>query len=187
MKTSTDRILTTHTGSLPRPKPLVDLILGREQGRSHRRRRVRGRDCQGGRGDRRAAGRGRYRHGQRRRDEQAVVHHLHPASRRRHRARPARRREGPRHHDRPRSPGASRLRRPPAEFQRRAVSGLRRPIALQGPQRARSRPRPPQDRGEQVEADRRVHDRAVAGHPHPLHHQPPLSRARMPTWRRSPR
>jgi len=32
MKTSTDRILTTHTGSLPRPKPLVDLILAREKG-----------------------------------------------------------------------------------------------------------------------------------------------------------
>jgi 5-methyltetrahydropteroyltriglutamate--homocysteine methyltransferase len=32
MKTSTDRILITHTGSLPRPKPLIDLILGREQG-----------------------------------------------------------------------------------------------------------------------------------------------------------
>jgi 5-methyltetrahydropteroyltriglutamate--homocysteine methyltransferase len=31
MKTSTDRILTTHTGSLPRPKPLVDLILKREE------------------------------------------------------------------------------------------------------------------------------------------------------------
>jgi 5-methyltetrahydropteroyltriglutamate--homocysteine methyltransferase len=33
MKTSTDRILTTHTGSLPRPRPLVDLILAREEGR----------------------------------------------------------------------------------------------------------------------------------------------------------
>jgi 5-methyltetrahydropteroyltriglutamate--homocysteine methyltransferase len=33
MKTSTDRILTTHTGSLPRPKRLADLIIGREQGR----------------------------------------------------------------------------------------------------------------------------------------------------------
>ena len=32
MKTSTDRILTTHTGSLPRPKSLVDLVLGREKG-----------------------------------------------------------------------------------------------------------------------------------------------------------
>ena len=32
MKTCTDRILTTHTGSLPRPKPLLDLILGREKG-----------------------------------------------------------------------------------------------------------------------------------------------------------
>jgi 5-methyltetrahydropteroyltriglutamate--homocysteine methyltransferase len=32
MRTSTDRILTTHTGSLPRPKPLMELILGRETG-----------------------------------------------------------------------------------------------------------------------------------------------------------
>ena len=31
MKTSTDRILTTHTGSLPRPKLLIDLILRREK------------------------------------------------------------------------------------------------------------------------------------------------------------
>ena len=33
MKTSTDRILTTHTGSLPRPKPLIDVIIAREQGK----------------------------------------------------------------------------------------------------------------------------------------------------------
>jgi 5-methyltetrahydropteroyltriglutamate--homocysteine methyltransferase len=33
MKTSTDHILTTHTGSLPRPKALMGLVLGREQGR----------------------------------------------------------------------------------------------------------------------------------------------------------
>jgi 5-methyltetrahydropteroyltriglutamate--homocysteine methyltransferase len=32
MKTSTDRILTTHTGSLPRPQSLMDIILGREKG-----------------------------------------------------------------------------------------------------------------------------------------------------------
>mgnify|MGYP003694624165 CR=1 FL=1 len=32
MKTSTDRILTTHTGSLPRPKPLIDLVMNRERG-----------------------------------------------------------------------------------------------------------------------------------------------------------
>jgi len=34
MKTSTDRILTTHTGSLPRPKPLIDVIIAREQGQA---------------------------------------------------------------------------------------------------------------------------------------------------------
>ncbi|MGZ3411222.1 MAG: cobalamin-independent methionine synthase II family protein [Xanthobacteraceae bacterium] len=33
MKHSTDRILTTHVGSLPRPRPLIDLILAKEQGR----------------------------------------------------------------------------------------------------------------------------------------------------------
>jgi 5-methyltetrahydropteroyltriglutamate--homocysteine methyltransferase len=32
MKTSKDRILTTHTGSLPRPKPLIDLVMKRERG-----------------------------------------------------------------------------------------------------------------------------------------------------------
>jgi 5-methyltetrahydropteroyltriglutamate--homocysteine methyltransferase len=32
MKTSTDRILTTHAGSLPRPRTLIDVIIGREQG-----------------------------------------------------------------------------------------------------------------------------------------------------------
>jgi 5-methyltetrahydropteroyltriglutamate--homocysteine methyltransferase len=32
MQTSTNRILTTHTGSLPRPKPLVDLVLAQERG-----------------------------------------------------------------------------------------------------------------------------------------------------------
>jgi 5-methyltetrahydropteroyltriglutamate--homocysteine methyltransferase len=32
MKTSTDRILTTHTGSLPRPAGLRDVLLGRERG-----------------------------------------------------------------------------------------------------------------------------------------------------------
>jgi 5-methyltetrahydropteroyltriglutamate--homocysteine methyltransferase len=32
VRTSTDRILTTHTGSLPRPVPLVDLIFRRDRG-----------------------------------------------------------------------------------------------------------------------------------------------------------
>ena len=32
MKLSTERILTTHTGSLPRPQPLIDLVLRKEKG-----------------------------------------------------------------------------------------------------------------------------------------------------------
>src|SRR5215467_200116 len=35
VKRSTDRILTTHTGSLPRPKDLLRLLLEREEGRLH--------------------------------------------------------------------------------------------------------------------------------------------------------
>src|SRR5689334_15359408 len=32
MKTSTDRILTTHVGSLPRSQAVVDVLFGRERG-----------------------------------------------------------------------------------------------------------------------------------------------------------
>jgi 5-methyltetrahydropteroyltriglutamate--homocysteine methyltransferase len=35
MKISTDRILTTHVGSLPRPRSLVDLLLARDRGESY--------------------------------------------------------------------------------------------------------------------------------------------------------
>ena len=35
MKLSTDRILTTHVGSLPRPQDVVDLLTAREQGQLH--------------------------------------------------------------------------------------------------------------------------------------------------------
>ncbi len=33
MKHSTERILTTHTGSLPRPESLAQLMIAREQGK----------------------------------------------------------------------------------------------------------------------------------------------------------
>jgi len=32
MKTSTDRILTTHVGSMPRPQEVVDLLFAQDQG-----------------------------------------------------------------------------------------------------------------------------------------------------------
>jgi len=35
---STRRILTTHTGSLPRPDDLLDMLMAREQGRLHDQR-----------------------------------------------------------------------------------------------------------------------------------------------------
>ena len=115
--------------------------------RCRRRRRVRGRDRQSGRRRRCAAGRLRRRRGLGRRDEEAVLHDLYPPPRRRHRARPARRRKGPRHHDRPRSPRSSGFRPRPPQFRRHAVSRLRRRAALQGPLGARPRHRASQSRG----------------------------------------
>ena len=35
MQRSTDRILTTHCGSLPRPNDLLDMLMAREQGSLH--------------------------------------------------------------------------------------------------------------------------------------------------------
>jgi 5-methyltetrahydropteroyltriglutamate--homocysteine methyltransferase len=35
MQRSTHRILTTHTGSLPRPDDLLEMLMAREQGRLH--------------------------------------------------------------------------------------------------------------------------------------------------------
>ena len=89
MKTSTERILTTHAGSLPRPKPLLDLISGARAANAGRRASVRGRSREGGRRNRRRAVSCRHRHRQRRREEQAVLHDLYAAPRRRHRARSA--------------------------------------------------------------------------------------------------
>ena len=37
MKLSTDRILTTHVGSLPRPDDLFELMLARQDGKPSRR------------------------------------------------------------------------------------------------------------------------------------------------------
>src|SRR6516165_12831396 len=62
MKLSTERILTTHVGSLPRPRLLLDLILAKES--------------------RGPAGVGRGRYCQRRGNEQALLRDLCEASRR---------------------------------------------------------------------------------------------------------
>ena len=35
MKTSTDRILTTHVGSMPRPQEVVDLLFAQDQGEEY--------------------------------------------------------------------------------------------------------------------------------------------------------
>ena len=35
MQRSTDRILTTHTGSLPRPDDVIEMLMARERGHLH--------------------------------------------------------------------------------------------------------------------------------------------------------
>ena len=76
MKLSTERILTTHVGSLPRPPDVSDMLLAKENetlGRPGRLRRLHGGRRGGGRAP--AGGRrGRYR--LRRRDEQDRLLHL---------------------------------------------------------------------------------------------------------------
>ena len=174
MKTSTDRILTTHTGSLPRPKPLIDLILRREKDTAVDRASAGSRDrpkrpttsspsrsppastwsatakCE------------------------TVLHDVYPPPRHRHRARPARRREGPRHHDRARSPGASGFRP-----NRRTFSEVPFPGCV-GDLRYKDRTALDRDLAQlkaaaaKIAADRSVHDRAVAGNFDALHHQSAL-------------
>ena len=92
MKTSTDRILTTHTGSLPRPKALIDLVLGREKGQRIEASVFEAETAKAVDeivAQQVAAGVDIVSDGEM---SKPSYTHLHPPSRRRHRARPARRR-----------------------------------------------------------------------------------------------
>ena len=84
MRRSTDRILVSHAGTLPRPPEIVALLQpGSELARPSWPQKLPGR----GRGDRPQAGRGGRRHRQRRRDPQARhVLELYPGAHRGHRA-----------------------------------------------------------------------------------------------------
>ena len=70
MKLSTDRILTTHVGSLPRPQPLVELLIKKDRNEAVRRAEFAAAGDAGGRRHRGAPGADRHRCRQRRRDEQ---------------------------------------------------------------------------------------------------------------------
>ena len=76
MKLSTDRILTTHVGSLPRPDDLFELMLARMDGKPVDEKAYAERVRSRGAGQRAPAGRRRARRRQRRRDGQAELHHL---------------------------------------------------------------------------------------------------------------
>ena len=79
MKASTERILITHVGSLPRSQAVTDVLFARERGEAT--------DAAGQRDDHRSrarrrapAGRSGRRRGQRRRDEQDQLRHVHRGS-----------------------------------------------------------------------------------------------------------
>ena len=89
MQRSTDRILTTHVGSLPRPDDLDAMIRKKAGGRGGRRGRLRRAGQERRRRDRAAPGRGRHRHRRRRRDGPGRLHPLRQRAPRRHRAEPS--------------------------------------------------------------------------------------------------
>ena len=77
MQRSTDRFLTTHTGSLPRPDDLIRMMYAKEEGVPVDRAALWPRASGGGRRGGREAGRRRHRPRQRRRDVEAELRHLH--------------------------------------------------------------------------------------------------------------
>ena len=76
MVRSTDRFLTTHTGSLPRPDDLVRMMFAKEEGVPVDAAALARAGPRGGRRDCQEAGRGRGRYRQRRRDVEAELCHL---------------------------------------------------------------------------------------------------------------
>ena len=90
MKRSTDRILTTHVGSLPRPADLLDMMQAKEQGQQVDEEAYAARLRERGRRDRAQAGRARHRRRRRRRIRQAELRHLRQRAARRLRGRQGR-------------------------------------------------------------------------------------------------
>ena len=87
MKRSSDRILTTHVGSLPRPADLLDVVQAKEQGKPVDEKRARRAAAQRGRRDRAQADRARHRRHRRRRVRQAELRLLRQRAPRRLRGR----------------------------------------------------------------------------------------------------
>ena len=165
---STERILTTHTGSLPRPDDLVRAMLAREEGEPVDAAALGSADPDGRRRDRRAPGRRRRRRRQRRRDEQAELLDL---------------REGPSHRLRRGEPSAAVPRPRRTSRAGRARRGRSRPRAAQTPActgpiavsdpRGAARHRQPQGRRRRRRAES-VHDRGLARRHRALPAQPAL-------------
>ena len=176
MKRSTDRILTTHTGSLPRPQA-ADRSRAGAGARAARStppcsRREVAKAVDAVVAQQVACGVDVVSDGEMSKPSYAtyIKHRVDGIA-----ARPARRRERARHHDRARPAGASGFRRAAAQqFQRHAVSGCVGPLRYKDESALEARPRQPEGRDGQVEADRDLHDGGVARHPDALHHQPAL-------------
>ena len=161
MKTSTDRILTTHVGSLPRPQEVVDLLFAQDRGEPIDAGPIRTTVMRRAVAEAVAPpGGGRHRYRERRRDEQDQLRHLHPPPadriRRRFRAPHA---SGPR-----RLSGVS---RPPGEGRPLGdlqASRLQRPDQGQESRAGAAGYRAHEGRARQGESHRRLHERRLARH-----------------------
>ena len=132
MKRSTERFLTTHTGSLPRPDDLIRMMYAKEEGVPVDRDALAAAGALGRRRGGQEAGRCRRRSDQRRRIVEAELRHLHqgPAQRLR------------RHRQHVRLPGSRRLPEARAAGVRRSRPLAAQDAGLQRPdQRARCRRR----------------------------------------------
>ena len=160
MKLSTDRILTTHVGSLPRSPELSALLLEKDRGEDYDAAAARPRGARGDRRHRQAPGRDRHRHRQRRRDRQGRLFDLYPRAPDRlfRQATPA----SPRSISRP-IPNSA------ADGADDRHAGLHRcsctgPVAVKDHERGRRRTSPISSAAvDAAQAGRRVHDRRLAG------------------------
>ena len=172
---STERFLTTHTGSLPRPDDLIRMMYAKEEGVPVDRAALGGARALGGRRGREEAGRRRHRHRQRRRDVEAELRHL---------------RQGParglrRHRQHLRLPGSRRL--PEAAPSRcsaipAARGARRRPATRRSACATRRRRATDVDNLKAaiggVKAQRRLHERGLARRDRAVLPQRPLSERR---------
>ena len=181
---STERILTTHVGSLPRSQAVTDVLFGREKRRDRGQARGGSGHCRRRRRRRTPAGRGRRRHRERRRDRtRSAMRPTSPTASRdsaaTRRASRARISSSSRAFSR-----SSRERGSTAKYRRPRCIGEITPQGFRAAQRGSANFRRAIDAGKPTEG---FHERRLTRRDRPVSAERLLPDARMPTSRRSAR